>query len=59
MENKTYLCTKGLNYQTLLSEFLSITTVAVILLIGGGMVLDNSSDVSASEFIAFIIIFSQ
>ena len=42
-----------------LSEFLSITTVAVILLIGGGMVLDNSSDVSASEFIAFIIIFSQ
>ena len=42
-----------------LSEFLSVTTVAVILLIGGGMVLDNSSDVSASEFIAFIIIFSQ
>lgn len=42
-----------------LSEFLSIATVAIILLIGGGMVLDNSSDISASEFIAFIIIFSQ
>ena len=42
-----------------LSEFLSIATVAIILLIGGGMVLDNSSYISASEFIAFIIIFSQ
>jgi subfamily B ATP-binding cassette protein MsbA len=42
-----------------LSEFLSIATVAIILLIGGGMVLDNSSEISASEFIAFIIIFSQ
>ncbi len=42
-----------------LSEFLSIATVAIILLIGGSMVLDNSSDISASEFIAFIIIFSQ
>ena len=40
-------------------EFLSIATVAIILLIGGGMVLDNSSEISASEFIAFIIIFSQ
>ena len=41
------------------SEFLGIVTVSVILLVGGSMVLDNSSDISASEFIAFIIIFSQ
>jgi subfamily B ATP-binding cassette protein MsbA len=42
-----------------ISEFLGVATVAGILLIGGGMVLDKSSDISASEFIAFIIIFSQ
>ena len=41
------------------SEFLGIVTVSVILLVGGSMVLDSSSDISASEFIAFIIIFSQ
>ena len=41
------------------SEFLGIVTVSVILLVGGGMVLDSSSDITASEFIAFIIIFSQ
>ena len=42
-----------------ISEFLGVATVAGILLIGGSMVLDKSSDISASEFIAFIIIFSQ
>ena len=41
------------------SEFLGIVTVSVILLLGGSMVLDSSSDITASEFIAFIIIFSQ
>ena len=41
------------------SEFLGIVTVSVILLVGGGMVLESSSDITASEFIAFIIIFSQ
>ena len=41
------------------SEFLGIVTVSIILLVGGGMVLDSSSDITASEFIAFIIIFSQ
>ena len=40
------------------SEFLGIVTV-IILLVGGSMVLDSSSDITASEFIAFIIIFSQ
>ena len=42
-----------------ISEFLGVATVAGILLIGGSMVLEKSSDISASEFIAFIIIFSQ
>ena len=41
------------------SEFLGIVTVSVILLVGGSMVLNSSSDITASEFIAFIIIFSQ
>jgi len=41
------------------SEFLGIVTVSVILFVGGGMVLESSSDITASEFIAFIIIFSQ
>ncbi|MEC7857811.1 MAG: ABC transporter ATP-binding protein [Bacteroidota bacterium] len=42
-----------------ITEFLGIATVALLLLIGGEMVLNNSSTISASEFIAFIIIFSQ
>ncbi len=42
-----------------ISEFLGIFAVAGLLLIGGSMVLDNQSSLSASEFIAFIIIFSQ
>jgi len=42
-----------------MSEFLGVATVAGILIIGGSMVLDNKSELSASEFIAFIIIFSQ
>lgn len=42
-----------------ISEFLGIFAVAGLLLIGGSMVLDNASALSASEFIAFIIIFSQ
>ncbi len=42
-----------------ISEFLGIFAVAGLLLIGGSMVLNNESALSASEFIAFIIIFSQ
>jgi len=42
-----------------MSEFLGIATVTGILIIGGNMVLDNKSSLTASEFIAFIIIFSQ
>ena len=42
-----------------ISEFLGVTMVAGILLYGGILVLNNESDLSASEFIAYIIIFSQ
>ena len=42
-----------------LSEFMSVTIVAGILLYGGTLVLSDQSDLSASEFIAYIILFSQ
>jgi len=41
------------------SEFLGVTVVAGILLFGGILVLNNDSSLSASEFITYIIIFSQ
>ncbi len=42
-----------------ISEFLGITIVAMILYVGGSLVLDNQSELSAGEFIAYLIIFSQ
>ncbi|OKL41219.1 ABC transporter ATP-binding protein [Pontibacter flavimaris] len=42
-----------------LSEFLGVSVVAGLLLYGGTMVLNNESDLSASEFITYIILFSQ
>lgn len=42
-----------------LSEFLSVSVVVFVLYFGGSMVLNNSIDLSASEFIAFMAIFSQ
>ena len=42
-----------------LSEFLGVTVVAGILLYGGTLVLTQESDLSASGFIAYIILFSQ
>lgn len=42
-----------------LSEFLGVTVVAIILLYGGTLVLNNNSALEASEFITYIIIFSQ
>lgn len=42
-----------------LSEFMSVVIVTGILLYGGTMVLSNQSDLSASEFITYIILFSQ
>ena len=42
-----------------LSEFMGVLVVAGILLYGGVLVLNNTSALEASEFIAYIIIFSQ
>jgi subfamily B ATP-binding cassette protein MsbA len=41
------------------SEFMGILVVAIILLYGGSLVLTHQSDLSASDFITFILIFSQ
>ncbi|RIV27271.1 ABC transporter ATP-binding protein [Fibrisoma montanum] len=41
------------------SEFMGVTVVAGILLYGGSLVLSNQSDLSPSQFIAYIAIFSQ
>lgn len=42
-----------------ISQFLGVTVVAGILLYGGSLVLSNTSDLSASDFITYIIIFTQ
>lgn len=41
------------------SQFLGVSVVAGILLYGGSLVLNNESDLSASEFLAYIILFTQ
>ncbi|MBA3901651.1 MAG: ABC transporter ATP-binding protein, partial [Bacteroidetes bacterium] len=41
------------------SEFLGVTVVAMILLYGGLMVLSQESELSPSEFITYIILYSQ
>ncbi|HEY1024495.1 MAG TPA: ABC transporter ATP-binding protein [Sphingobacteriaceae bacterium] len=41
------------------SEFLSVTMVTGIVLYGGFLILNNESDLSPSQFIAYIAIFSQ
>lgn len=42
-----------------LSEFLSITVVAIVLYVGGRMVLSQSLQLEAETFIYFIVVFSQ
>lgn len=42
-----------------ISEFLGICIVTIILWVGGSYVLDNDSTLSASGFIAYLVIFSQ
>ncbi|MBC7449716.1 MAG: ABC transporter ATP-binding protein [Hymenobacteraceae bacterium] len=42
-----------------LSEFLGVTAVAGILFLGGRLVLAGDSDLSPSEFITYIVLFSQ
>lgn len=41
------------------TEVLSILVVAVIILYGGNLILDNRSELKASEFLGFIALFSQ
>ncbi|MBS9523272.1 ABC transporter ATP-binding protein [Litoribacter alkaliphilus] len=41
------------------SEFMGVTMVAIIVLYGGSLIIDNRSELSPSEFIAYIAIFSQ
>jgi ATP-binding cassette, subfamily B, bacterial MsbA len=41
------------------SEFFGVGIVVIILLYGGSLVLDNESELSASEFITYIILYSQ
>jgi len=42
-----------------ISEFMGVLAVAGILFYGGNLVLSRSSDLSASEFITYIVLFSQ
>ncbi|MDN3668688.1 ABC transporter ATP-binding protein [Echinicola jeungdonensis] len=42
-----------------ISQFLGVSVVAGILLYGGSLVLSNKSNLTASEFLAYIIIFTQ
>lgn len=42
-----------------ISEFLGVTVVAIILLIGGNLILREQSSIEPAEFLAFLIIFSQ
>jgi len=42
-----------------LSEFMGVTVVAGLLLYGGNLVLNKQSELGASEFITYIILFSQ
>lgn len=42
-----------------ISQFMGVSVVAGILVYGGSLVLNNTSDLSASDFITYIIIFTQ
>ncbi len=42
-----------------LSEFMGVFVVAIILLYGGNMILNNESSLDASSFLTYIIIFTQ
>jgi len=42
-----------------ISEFLGVSVVAIILIVGGSLTLDGQSDLSPESFITFIALFSQ
>ena len=50
---------KKRNLASPISEFLGVLSVAGILYFGGNLVLQGTSDLSPSEFITYLIIFSQ
>ncbi len=63
-ENKFYAAAvRKLNIRrqltTPLSEFMGILLVAIILLVGGALVLNQESTLTASGFIAYLAVFSQ
>jgi subfamily B ATP-binding cassette protein MsbA len=41
------------------SEFLGVTVIIVLILYGGSLVISNKSELTASEFITYIILYSQ
>ncbi len=47
------------NLSAPISEFLGVVFLSVLLIIGGSRVLDESAVLSASEFIVFLVLFSQ
>lgn len=49
----------GSNLVSPLSEFLGVGFIAVILIIGGTMILSDQSELDAASFLFFLIIFSQ
>ena len=49
----------GSNLVSPLSEFLGVGFIAVILVIGGTMILSDQSELDAASFLFFLIIFSQ
>jgi subfamily B ATP-binding cassette protein MsbA len=49
----------GSNLVSPLSEFLGVGFIAVILVLGGSMILTDQSELSAANFLFFLIIFSQ
>ena len=42
-----------------MSEFLSATVIAIVLWFGSTLILNGESTITASSFIAYIIVFSQ
>jgi ATP-binding cassette, subfamily B, bacterial MsbA len=42
-----------------LSEFLGVLVIIAVMIYGGRLVLNNESDLSASEFVTYIILYSQ
>jgi len=42
-----------------ISEFFGVIVISIILLYGGAMVLENSGTLTASTFVAYVVIFSQ